>query len=288
MPHKYEMKLRKNVMRKENVVSIEERIPKLKQHRKKKANRRLIFLLSLFLIMILSVIYFQSPLSHVKNIEVKGNELVPSETIISKSKIKQGMNVWSVNKKETSERLNKLPEIKNAKVKMSFPNSFVIEVDELGKKAYLLKDNKFQIILENGKVLNKGTESIPVDAPLLRGFKEDKALKKMISELGELPKEVQHLISEINLTPKKTDQYHLTLFMNDGYEVSATIRTFSEKMEHYPSIVSQLDPSQKGVIDLEVGSYFRSYESEESESEAEPAGDAVEEDEGEGDAGDES
>ncbi|KSU62979.1 cell division protein FtsQ [[Bacillus] enclensis] len=275
-------------MRKENVVSIEERIPKLKQHRKKKANRRLIFLLSLFLIMILSVIYFQSPLSHVKNIEVKGNELVPSETIISKSKIKQGMNVWSVNKKETSERLNKLPEIKNAKVKMSFPNSFVIEVDELGKKAYLLKDNKFQIILENGKVLNKGTESIPVDAPLLRGFKEDKALKKMISELGELPKEVQHLISEINLTPKKTDQYHLTLFMNDGYEVSATIRTFSEKMEHYPSIVSQLDPSQKGVIDLEVGSYFRSYESEESESEAEPAGDAVEEDEGEGDAGDES
>ncbi len=275
-------------MRKENVVSIEERIPKLKQHRKKKANRRLIFLLSLFLIMILSVIYFQSPLSHVKNIEVKGNELVPSETIISESKIKQGMNVWSVNKKETSERLNKLPEIKDAKVKMSFPNSFVIEVDELGKKAYLLKDNKFQIILENGKVLNKGTESIPVDAPLLRGFKEDKALKKMISELGELPKEVQHLISEINLTPKKTDQYHLTLFMNDGYEVSATIRTFSEKMEHYPSIVSQLDPSQKGVIDLEVGSYFRSYESEESESEAEPAGDAVEEDEGEGDAGDES
>ncbi|XXM73437.1 cell division protein FtsQ/DivIB [Lysinibacillus sphaericus] len=273
-------------MRKENVVSIEERIPKLKQHRKKKANRRLIFLLALFLLMILSVIYFQSPLSHVKDIEVKGNELVPGGTIISESKIKQGMNVWSVNKKETAERLNKLPEIKNAQVKMSFPNSFVIEVDELGKKAYLLKDNKFQIILENGKVLNKGTDSIPVDAPLLRGFKEDKALKKMISELGELPKEVQHLISEINLTPKKTDQYHLTLFMNDGYEVSATIRTFSEKMEHYPSIVSQLDPSQKGVIDLEVGSYFRSYQSEEADSEAEPGTDASEE--GEGVVGDES
>jgi cell division protein FtsQ len=273
-------------MRKENVVSIEERIPKLKQHRKKKANRRLIFLLALFLVMILSVIYFQSPLSHVKNIEVKGNELVPGETVISESNIKQGMNVWSVNKKETAERLNKLPEIKNAQVKMSFPNSFVIEVDELGKKAYLLKDNKFQIILENGKVLNKGTNSIPVDAPLLRGFKEDKALKKMISELGKLPEEVQHLISEINLTPKKTDQYHLTLFMNDGYEVSATIRTFSEKMEHYPSIVSQLDPSQKGVIDLEVGSYFRSYESEEAESESGPSSDAAEE--GEGDVGDES
>jgi cell division protein FtsQ len=270
-------------MRKENVVSIEERIPKLKQHRKKKANRRLIFLLALFLLMILSVIYFQSPLSHVKHIEVKGNELVPSDTIISTSEIKQGMNVWSVNKKETAARLNELPEIKNAQVKMSFPNSFIIEVEELDKKAYILKDNKFYIILENGKVLNKGTDSIPVDAPLLRGFKEDKVLKKMISELGELPKEVRHLISEINLTPKKTDQYHVTLFMNDGYEVSATIRTFSEKMEHYPSIVSQLDPSKKGVIDLEVGSYFRAYE---SENDTEPESDAVEE--GEADDGDES
>ncbi|MGR3763771.1 cell division protein FtsQ/DivIB [Rossellomorea sp. NS-SX7] len=269
-------------MRKENVVSIEERIPKLKQHRKKKANRRLLFLLALFLFMILSVIYFQSPLSHVKTIEVKGNELVSSETILSESKLKPGMNVWSVNKSETAERLNKLPEVKSTEVKLSFPNSFVIQVNELGKKAYLLKDNKFLIILENGKVLNKGTESIPVDAPLLRGFKEDNTLKKMIQELGELPKEVQHLISEINLVPKKTDQYHLTLFMNDGYEVSATIRTFSEKMEHYPSIVSQLDPSKKGIIDLEVGSYFRAYETEEAGSDAEEQGEGDDEDESEG------
>ncbi|MCA1053423.1 FtsQ-type POTRA domain-containing protein [Rossellomorea aquimaris] len=247
-------------MKKENVVSIEERIPKLKQHRKKKANRRLLFVLSLFLLMILSVVYFQSPLSHVKTIEVKGNELVPDERILSVSKVESGMNVWSVSRNDIAEHLKKLPEVKSAEVKLSFPNSYVINVNEWGKKAYLLKDNKFFVILENGKVLDKGSESIPVDAPLLRGFKEDKTLKKMIGELGELPKEVQHLISEINLVPKKTDQYHLQLFMNDGYEVSATIRTFSEKMEHYPSIVSQLDPEQKGIIDLEVGSYFRAYE----------------------------
>ena len=120
--------------------------------------------------------------------------------------------------------------------------------------------------------MNKGTESIPVDAPLLRGFEEDKVLLKMVKELGELPKEVQHLISEINLVPKETDQYHLTLFMNDGFEVSATIRSFSEKMVHYPSIVSQLDPSVKGVIDLEVGSYFRAYETEGEQNNEEDEG----------------
>ncbi|WP_064093794.1 cell division protein FtsQ/DivIB [Rossellomorea aquimaris] len=253
-------------MKKENVVSIEDRIPKLKQHRKKKANRRLLFLLSMFLLMILSVVYFQSPLSHVKNVVITGNQLVSDQIVQEKSGIDKGMNVWSVSSDKTVEQLKKLPEIKDANVKLSFPNSYSISVEEFDKKAYLSKGNKFFVILENGNVLNKGTESIPVDAPLLRGFKEDKVLVKIVDELGKLPKEVQHLISEVNLTPKKTDQYHLTLFMNDGFEVSATIRTFSEKMVHYPSIVSQLDPSKKGVIDLEVGSFFRAYETEGEES----------------------
>lgn len=106
----------------------------------------------------------------------------------------------------------------------------------------------------------------------MRGFEEDDVLKKMVKELGELPEEVQHLISEVNLDPKKTDQFHLILFMNDGYEVSATIRSFSEKMVHYPSIVSQLDPSVKGIIDLEVGSYFRAYETEGEQSDEEDEG----------------
>ncbi|TMU87871.1 FtsQ-type POTRA domain-containing protein [Bacillus sp. BHET2] len=259
-------------MKKENVVSIEERIPKLKQHRKKKANRRLLFLLSLFLLMILSVVYFQSPLSHVKEVTVHGNELVSSKAVLQKSGINNGMNVWSVNKEKTVNQLKELPEVKNATVKLSFPNSYEVTIQEYSKKAYLSKGNKFFVILENGKVLDKGTESIPVDAPLLRGFEEDKVLLKMVKELGELPKEVQHLISEINLVPKKTDQYHLTLFMNDGFEVSATIRSFSEKMVHYPSIVSQLDPSVKGIIDLEVGSYFRAYETEGEQNDEEDEG----------------
>ncbi|PFA68959.1 cell division protein FtsQ [Bacillus sp. AFS015802] len=259
-------------MKKENVVSLEDRIPKLKQHRKKKANRRLLFLLSLFFLMILSVVYFQSPLSHVNTVSVHGNELISNKTVLQKSGIDAGMNVWSVNRETTVEQLKKLPEVKDASVKLSFPNSYEITIQEYDKKAYLSKGNKFFVILENGKVLDKGIGAIPVDAPLLRGFEEDKVLAKMVKELGELPKEVQHLISEINLVPKKTDQYHLTLFMNDGFEVSATIRSFSEKMVHYPSIVSQLDPSVKGVIDLEVGSYFRAYETEGEQSNEEDEG----------------
>ena len=81
----------------------------------------------------------------------------------------------------------------------------------------------------------------------------------MIKSLENLPTEISNSISEIHYTPKKTDPYHISLFMNDGFEVSATLRSFSEKMVHYPSIISQLDPNKKGIIDLEVGSYFKAF-----------------------------
>ena len=107
---------------------------------------------------------------------------------------------------------------------------------------------------------DKGTGTIPMNYPILFDFKEGSALKEAIKGLQALPGEITNSISEIYYTPKKTDSYHISLFMNDGFEVSATLRSFSAKMIHYPSIISQLDPNKKGIIDLEVGSYFKAYE----------------------------
>jgi cell division protein FtsQ len=250
-------------MDKGKIVSLEERIPKLKQHRKKKANRRLTFLLSLFLLLILAVVYFQSSLSQVKDIVITGNHLVSNDTVLNKITIEKGASVWSIDRSQTKQELEKIPEISSAEVKLKLPNTIKIVVEEFAKAAYLINETNFYPILENGDLLeSRDLNTLPTDAPILIGFQEDQVLKDMVSELENIPSEIKNSISEIVLEPKKTDPYHVSLFMNDGYEVSASIRTFSEKMVHYPSIVSQLDPSAKGVIDLEVGSYFREYETE--------------------------
>ena len=47
--------------------------------------------------------------------------------------------------------------------------------------------------------------------------------------------------------------------MDDGFEVRAVIPTFSERMEYYPEITAQLNGLEKGVIDMEVGTYFTPY-----------------------------
>ncbi|GKU82383.1 cell division protein FtsQ/DivIB [Niallia sp. NCCP-28] len=250
-------------MGKSKVVSIEDRIPKLKQQRRKKANRRLIFLLLLFFLLIICIIYFQSPLSRVKTIEVKGNRLIQDEEIERLSGIKNDDNIWKVNKKNVEKKINAFSEVKDSEVSISLPNTIVIQVNEHKRLAYLAKGTSYIPIGESGKMLKESsTEEMPSDAPIIVGFKEGKVLNKMVAELGKLPKEVYNTISEIHSTPKKADAFHINAFMNDGFEVSASLDTFSEKMEHYPSIISQLDPKKKGIIDLEVGSYFKAYEGE--------------------------
>ncbi|MFE8695274.1 cell division protein FtsQ/DivIB [Cytobacillus sp. FJAT-53684] len=251
-------------MEKGKIVSLEDRIPKLKQQRRKKANRRLILLLILFFSLIVFIVYFQSPLSHVNKIEVLGNSVYSNDELLAATGLTKKTNIWNVEKAEIEAKLKKLPELKSASIQIQLPNTVSIAVKEYKRIAYIKKEKYYLPVNEKGKIL-KDTgkdEGIPANAPILIGFSEGNVLNKMIEELGILPEEVLNSISEIHHSPTKTDTYHVTLFMNDGFEVSATIRSFSDKMAHYPSIVSQLDPAKEGVIDMEVGSYFKAYEQE--------------------------
>ncbi|AIE59564.1 cell division protein FtsQ/DivIB [Bacillus methanolicus] len=254
-------------MEKGKVVSIEDRIPKLKQQRRRKANRRVILLLLMFFLLIACVVYFQSPLSHVRTVKVNGNEVYPKGELLKMIGISESTNIWKVDKKAIENKLKKLPEIKSANVKIKFPHTVIVNVKEYRRIAYIVKESSYLPVLENGKILTRGqTTQLPVSAPLLIGFSEGDVLKEMISSLQKLPEEVINSISEIHYKPKKTDSYRIILYMNDGFEVSATLRSFAEKMVHYPSIVSQLDPDKKGVIDLEVGSYFKAFDDKGAEN----------------------
>jgi cell division protein FtsQ len=250
-------------MEKGKIVALEDRIPKLKEQRRRKANKRLVLLLFLFFTMIVIIAYTQSPLSHVKTIRIEGNEVYTDSEIISKSGISKTTNIWKVKKSKVSSRLQGLSEIKETDIKIQWPNTVQIQVREHKRIAYLKQESNYYPVMENGKILkDRNEEKIPVNSPILFEFKEGAALNEMVKELENLPSEILNSISEIHYSPKKTDQYHISLFMNDGFEVSATLRSFSEKMMHYPSIISQLDPNKKGIIDLEVGSYFKAFEPE--------------------------
>lgn len=241
------------------VVSLEDRIPKLQQQRKQKTNRRLISFLSIFFLLILLVIYFQSPLSKVGSVKVEGNVLVDSKEIINLSEITTSSGFWNIDTEEVQQSIQEHLQIKKAIVEKKFPNHIVLVVNEYESIAYLEDKGGYRPILENGQVLKERTVNITADAPVLINWEKEEDIKEMISELKKLSPSIFNSISEIHHTPDKTDPWLVHLYMNDGYEVMASVRTFSKKMNSYSKIVSQLDENSKGIIHFEVGTYFESF-----------------------------
>lgn len=247
-------------MDKKNVVSIEDRIPKLKQVRKKKANRRLIFYLSVFFFLIAIIIYLQSPLSYVKNIEVSGNSLLTKEDIIEQSHLTTTTNIWTVNREEITKKLRKHPVVKLVEVNRKLPWTINIQLIEHKHIGYVKNESDYIQLLGNGSLMSTTHLSMNGDAPLLVDFNDETVLLALSNELQQLPKSILNLISEIHFNPTEENNSKILLYMNDGFTVDTSTRNFAQKMKAYPSIVSQLDEGSEGVIHMGVGAYFESYD----------------------------
>ncbi|UZJ77249.1 cell division protein FtsQ/DivIB [Fictibacillus sp. KU28468] len=252
-------------MDKEKVVTIEDRIPKLKTQRKQKTNRRMIIYLSLFFLLILVFVYFQSSFSDIKKITVSGNENISDQAIIKAAKISPHTSFLNLSDEDIQKGILKMGEISSVEVHKKFYNHLIIEVKEFHRVGYLKENGKYYPVLESGKLLagmKKG--SLPVNAPIITDWKDRKLLKPMAKELGKLTKGIAHRISEIQLDTESKDGNRIILYMTDGYEVRSSITRFARKMEAYPSIVQQLGPHQKGVINMDVSTYFHEFGKEEA------------------------
>jgi cell division protein FtsQ len=258
-------------MSKEKVVTINERIPSLKEQRKQRANRRLLFFLSFFFLLLLLMMYFQSPLSHVRNVLVEANYFVADENIIKLSKIDNGTSMWNLDKEEIRQRLLSHKEIADVTVNRQFPSTVRLIVHEYARIGYLYQDDKYFPILETGQYLEElPRHEFPSDAPLLIGFSQGEALAELSAELQKVPNQLIERISEIFYRPTESESLSIVLFMTDGIEVHTSIRDFSGNLAAYPSIVEELEPNKKGILHMRMSPYFEEFETEEetnSESE---------------------
>ncbi|WP_407372391.1 cell division protein FtsQ/DivIB [Carnobacterium sp.] len=249
--------------------SLEHTLPKLKKQRQKKLFTRLITLILLFSFAILIVVYFISPLSKVDIVSVSGAKEVADQEIIDESGIKSGGNLWEIffeRNKISGKVVSELPQVKSMEIVLDGLNDYTLEIEEYETVAYLVKDNEYYNILENGKIVNESRKVSIGNPPIFKEFEENKALKEMIVQYQSLNENIQNSISEVQYTPSKVDDYLIKLYMNDGNEVIASIPSFAEKMIYYPDMVKKVG-DQKGTINIEVGAYFSPFKYSEDKNE---------------------
>jgi len=235
---------------------IGDKLPRLKHQRNRKLIRRLSILLTSFTIVILAMVYLLSPLSHFQTVRVTGASALSAKQVQRATRVRPGDSIFHVVGHE--HRLQQKAVARNSRLKavdITFrqPNRVTVHVTEFATAGYVMKQNRYYEVLENGIVSQQSVDQPKSGTPVYGHFKKAKALHQMILQYAKLDSEIKRSISEIQASPTKDNPDRVHLFMNDGNEVYASIPSFAKKMAYYPGIAAKL--KQKGVVNLEVGAY---------------------------------
>lgn len=241
----------------DKVIDIEERIPSLRERRKKRTNRKFVALLIVFLVLLAMVVYSQTKYSKLQDLAVAGAKLYAPVDYQQASGLEFGDSMWSFTEKEIEEKLNGLEWVKASRVEKKWLTGVEIHIAEQEKLGYMDNETGYQMVLANGYALEKPVTT--VNGPIFINFENADDRKKLAAQLTAIDSEVFNLISQITLNPKESTPL-VSLYMNDGNEVKGTLGTLAEKLNYYPSVIAQLEDGQKGIIDMEVGIFFRSYD----------------------------
>jgi cell division protein FtsQ len=247
-------------MQENKIISLEDRVPILRNKKRKKANIRLLMTILLFFSLLLCVLYFQTSIGSEINLEIKGNNLYTDKEIQKLADLNQDDSFLTIHSKKVIQKLESRNTIQSAEVHKKFPNKVEIVIKEYQPIGQAMFNGKKHLLLESGMLLKDNNSLENTTIPELNGWSQGDELQELAVELSKLPKSIFHSISEIDYTPSKDDPLLVTVFMNEGYEVKTTIRKFSNKMSNYPIILKSIPKNKKGVIHLEVGAYFAPYE----------------------------
>ncbi|WP_057768701.1 cell division protein FtsQ/DivIB [Lactobacillus selangorensis] len=235
-------------------------LPHLTKQRHHQLKWHLIILLGVFSLLLIGLIYGVSPWSHVDHVEVTGAQTVSRQEIVSASglnKKKMVLPAWQNQKEMIAKLKQKYPQIKKVAFSVSLPNTVRLQVTEYATiGSFKVKQDQYRPLLENGRILATPQTSPLKNVPVYLNFKSGKLLTRTITGVLKIPRGVQNEIASIQLTHNNINPYQIYLYMDDGTQVIADIRTFSRKMAYYETIRKQM--KKKGRIDLEIGAFSES------------------------------
>ena len=207
------------------------------------------------LVLLLSV-YLLTPLSTIKNIEVKGNSNTQADDIKQASGIQDSDYTLALllDKEKYAERIKSNHWIESAKINYQFPTNFTIEVKEFDIVGYYVSGEEHYPILSSGTV-----ESTPIDrlnlpeTYLTVTFNDEQQVKELIKGLSTISEDIKSQIQKIELAPSKATADLLKITMLDTDEVLVPLSELSKKLPYYSKIKPQL--SEPSVVDMEAGVY---------------------------------
>ena len=232
---------------------------------KRKKRRELIFIVTLFLIVIAVFSLLFSNYLKLKTIEVEGNSQITKEEILEAGNINNNLRTWSIKDDEIRNNIQSRFEIfKSVTVQSKLPSTIKVKVEEYSFIAQNKKeDGSLEIIMENGKPYS-GKVRNNYNLPILENFKDDGSkLDDVYKNLNKLKEDVRLQISEII----NDEGDNVTIYMKDGQKVKALRASFSDKLNYYDEISKYIEDKNNTTLNLINGAYLETAKTEKRRNE---------------------
>ena len=232
---------------------------------KRKKRRELIFIVTLFLIVIAVFSLLFSNYLKLKTIEVDGNNQITKEEILEAGNINNNLRTWSIKDDEIRNNIQSRFEIfKSVTVQSKLPSTIKVKVEEYSFIAQNKKeDGSLEIIMENGKPYS-GKVRNNYNLPILENFKDDRSkLDEVYKNLNKLKEDVRLQISEII----NDEGDNVTIYMKDGQKVKALRASFSDKLNYYDEISKYIEDKNNTTLNLINGAYLETAKTEKRRNE---------------------
>ena len=232
---------------------------------KRKKRRELVFIVTLFLIVIAVFSLLFSNYLKLKTIEVEGNSQITKEEILEAGNINNNLRTWSIKDDEIRNSIQSRFEIfKSVTVQSKLPSTIKVKVEEYSFIAQNKKeDGSLEIIMENGKPYS-GKVRNNYNLPILENFKDDSSkLDEVYKNLNKLKEDVRLQISEII----NDEGDNVTIYMKDGQKVKALRASFSDKLNYYDEISKYIEDKNNTTLNLINGAYLETAKTEKRRNE---------------------
>lgn len=206
-------------------------------------------------ILLILAVYFISPYSKLKNIEVTGNKQLSKTEVLDASSIqKEDYTLTTYLSQKAHAKNIKQSNLWVEKVEITyrFPITFKIKVAEYKVVAYDYSGEQYFPVLSSGEeIANPVTKSQLPKSYIRLDFSDKAMLKKFVRQLAGISDTIKSEIQTVQHTPSKATEDLLTLMMTDGNKIIVPLSEVAKKLPYYEKIKPQL--TEASIVDMEAG-----------------------------------
>ncbi|VUW94518.1 Cell division protein DivIB [Streptococcus constellatus] len=250
--------LDKTALRKKKKAERKQAKRKEKEGREKIAPRhvyRALPVLILSSVLLILAVYFISPYSKLKNIEVTGNKQISKTEVLEASSIQKDdytLTTYLSQKAHAKNIKQSNLWVEKAEIIYQFPITFKIKVTEYKVVAYDYSGEQYFPVLSSGEeIANPVNKSQLPKSYMTLDFSDKAMLKKFVQQLSGVSDAIKSEIQTVQHTPSKATEDLLTLTMTDGNKILVPLSEVGKKLPYYEKIKPQL--TETSTVDMEAG-----------------------------------